>query len=143
MRIHVPGPLRLTLGVVLLGVAVGLSAGTALAAKGGKNGTLSPPSTITLDQAGPHLGGYVTFSVSYAGNVKSPRIQVMCYQDGALVYGEAGPADQSFLLGGASSTWLTNGGPASCTADLFYIVWNGNNPQQVFFLVSTSFDAAG
>jgi hypothetical protein len=38
--------------------------------------------------------------------------------------------------------WLTNGGPASCTADLFYFSWNAGQPTTVI-LASTSFAAAG
>jgi hypothetical protein len=76
--------------------------------------------------------------------VKNPRIQVMCYQNGVMVYSEAGAPDHAFLLGGASSQWVGNGGgPASCHADLFELVWNGNNPQQVTMLASTDFPAAG
>ena len=38
--------------------------------------------------------------------------------------------------------WLTNGGPASCTADLFYFSWSAGQPTTVI-LASTSFAAAG
>jgi hypothetical protein len=104
---------------------------------------VSDPS-ITLDQSDPHLGGVVTFTVRYPTKVKSPRVAVRCYSaDGTLIYAEAGPYDQSFLLGGASSDWLTVGGPAHCTGELFYFVWNGNQPQQYYSLAWTSFDAAG
>lgn len=70
----------------------------------------------------------------------------MCYQNGDLVYGETGSADHMFLLGGnvdRGSIWRIVGGAASCKADLFDLIWNGNNPQEVVWLASTTFDAAG
>ena len=49
----------------------------------------------------------------------------------------------SFLLGGYGSLWDANGGTASCEADLYNLVWNGNQMQQVTMLASTFFDAGG
>jgi hypothetical protein len=56
----------------------------------------------------PSIGDSVTFTVTFSKTVEKygPRIQVMCYQNGTLVYGEAGPYYHAFLLGGASSDWL-------------------------------------
>ena len=135
----------LVLAVILLGVAA-LSVTPGLAAKGGKGkpGTAdSTGSSIALNEAAPHLGGQVTFTVTYPDQVKYPRIAVRCYQDGVMTYAEAGTYDHVFLLGGGWSVWLEHGGPAACTAELFYIVWHGNNTQEVFSLAWTSFDAAG
>jgi len=39
-------------------------------------------------------------------------VEVLCYQDGALVYGEAGSPTDAFLLGGGGSLWLNGGGAA-------------------------------
>jgi len=130
-------------GILVLGVAV-LATDSASAAKGGVKGANLPTAapSITLNEADPHLGGPATFAVTYPAQVKYPRVAVRCYQDGSMVYAEAGPSDQVFLLGGASSDWLRAGGPASCTAELFYIVWNGGNPQEVTTLAWTSFEAA-
>ena len=90
----------------------------------------------------PHLWDYVTFSATYP---KTPdhygvRIQVLCYQDGNLVYGEAGPYSQQFLLGGAMSNWFLSGGASSCHADLYY--WSYNGGQKFNPLASTNFDAS-
>ena len=63
------------------------------------------------------------------------------YQDGNLVYGEAGPYSDLFLLGGAMSIWYLNDGPAICHGDLYY--WSHNGGQKFNFLASTSFEAAG
>ena len=66
------------------------------------------------------LGSSVSFDTGYPTNVKNPRIEVLCYQDGSLTYGEAGGVNEAFRLGGGGSIWLTNGGSADCTANLFY-----------------------
>jgi hypothetical protein len=116
------------------------------------------PAYIALhqDAAGasiaPHLGGEVTFDTAYPSSLKAPRIEVLCYQAGALVYGEAGSADQAqqadltgspgFVLGGGGSTWLTNGGAADCTANLFYFGSKAGK-QTYNLLASTQFAAAG
>lgn len=135
--------LALLVGAVAILGGAAVAAGPALAARGGVHGGAQTVPTITLNETDPHLGGTVSFRVAYPGSVKSPRVQVMCSQGGVLVYGEAGSADHVFLLGGGSSDWLRSGGAADCTADLFYIVWNGNSQQQVTFLASTSFAAGG
>ena len=97
---------------------------------------------IKLNETDPHLGGTVSFTVTYPRTVKSPRYAVRCYQGGVMTYAEARPADEALLLGGGGSVWLTNGGEADCTAELFWIDWSG--PQQVFnTLAWTSFHAAG
>ena len=108
------------------------------------------PSSIILNvpaQAGttapwaPKLGDNVTFTVGYPKTLDhyGVRIQVLCYQDGNLVYGEAGPFSQGFLLGGAMSTWYLNDGPADCHADLYY--WSYNGGQKFNPLASVGFAA--
>jgi len=92
----------------------------------------------------PALGDSVTFSVTFPKSVEKygPRIGVMCYQGDTLVYGEAGPYYQAFLLGGASSIWHNDSqGPAHCVADLFY--WSYQGSQKYNYLASTEFDAGG
>jgi hypothetical protein len=112
--------------------------------------TATTTSSIKLDQTDPYLGSMVTFTVSHPkikGGITS-RIDLKCYQDidgdgkltyqenGAttvskdLVYGETASTDQKaqtdltgqagLTLGGGSSIWKTNGGAATCKADLFY-----------------------
>ena len=107
----------------------------------------------------PALGTLVTFDVAYPSNAKNVRIEVLCYQNGTLVYGEAGSADQTlqqqltgspgFILGGApaingfsgGSIWANVGGAADCTANLFY--FGSKAGQQTFnVLVTTQFVAA-
>ena len=102
-----------------------------------------PSGSLSLNQVAPRLGEYVTFtwSVDHLPGWATPRIQVICSQDDVVVYGEAGPAWQSFLLGGGSSDWLTNGGPAVCVATLYY--WQFH-PSQIFHpLDSVTFAAGG
>jgi hypothetical protein len=77
-------------------------------------------SDTTARAASPSLGSSVSFDTGYPSSVKHPRIEVLCYQSGSLVYGEAGEVNDTFRLGGGGSAWLTNGGSADCTANLFY-----------------------
>ena len=105
-----------------------------------------PTTTLQTFSEGqwPNLGDTVTFTVTYpkTANRYDPRIQVMCYQDGVLVYGEAGPYYQGFHLGGSGSLWLyQTPGPAHCIADLYY--WSYNGGQKFNWLASTEFDAGG
>jgi hypothetical protein len=92
--------------------------------------------------AAPHLGDTVTFSYVLMENVKSPRVQLMCSQNGVTGYAEAYPAaGNSFRLGGTSSTWLANGGPATCVATLYSWIYT---PTEVFVSYATvSFSALG
>jgi hypothetical protein len=111
--------------------------------KGGGGNTTAATAGITLNDPDPHLGEWVTFSVTLPPlpGWADPRIQIMCHQSGVLTYGEAGPFDQPFLLGGGSSEWLTNGGSADCLADLYY--WSYNGGQEWNGMQSASFVAEG
>ena len=132
--------------LVLTGILAAALAVAAAPALG--KGNPQSVSSITLNQSSgltqsqPHLGGSVTFTAVYPTNVKTPRVEVLCYQNGALVYGEAGSPGDAFLLGGGGSLWLTAGGSASCVANLYYFTWNGGQPGTVY-LATTSFDAVG
>jgi hypothetical protein len=119
-----------------------------LAAPALGKGTPHADSSITLNQGGtslaqtaPRLGSTVSFTAVYPGNVKTPRVEVLCYQNGALVYGEAGSPTDTFQLGGGGSLWLTAGGSASCVANLYYFTWNAGTPGTTY-LATTSFAAA-
>jgi hypothetical protein len=136
----------------LIAVIFALGAATpSLAGKGGGSSTQSasitlnqPSAAATTRSAWPALGSSVDFSTSYAKSTKNPRIEIRCYDAaGSMTYAEAGSTDHVFTLGGYSSMWTANGGSANCTARLFDLIWNGNNPQEVVWLASTSFDAAG
>ncbi len=87
------------------------------------------------------LGDTVTFDTVFDGHGHPTlRVQVLAYQDDELVYGEAGDPGHEFVLGGASSFWLANGGPAHCHADLYYFSHQGNHPTTVI-LASCDFEA--
>lgn len=86
------------------------------------------------------LGSTVTFATSYPTSVKNPRIEVLCYQSGLLVFGMAGSVDYAFLLGGGGSIWLDNGGGADCTANLYYFGWKAGTATYNW-LASTHFTA--
>jgi hypothetical protein len=113
-------------------------------AKGSSGGATTPwialASVNGSASVQPKLGSWVTFSTGYSSNIRNPRVEVDCYQNGSLVYGEAGAPYDTFVLGGGSSIWLTTGGPASCTANLFY--WGSHAGTQTYnLLASTSFTA--
>ena len=59
-------------------------------------------------------------------------VTIWCYQNlngdgirerpvdgGDLVYAQMDHPDVGFVLGGGSSDWMTNGGPAECKANLY------------------------
>ena len=108
--------LVLALAVLTLG-ALALGGSDAEAARGGKNRVAD---TVALSQTDPHLGDAVTFAYSTSATGAEVRIQVACYQSGI---GVAWAADQSagtsFILGGSSSHWASNGGAADCVAYLY------------------------
>jgi hypothetical protein len=135
---------RIAMFAVVAAVAALAAVPAAIAGKGG--GKTDP--SITLNQATgfaatqPSLGSYVTFSTVYPTSVQTPRVEVLCSQNGALMYGEAGSPDWAFLLGGGASLWKAAGGPASCVANLYYFSWKAGQPTTVY-LATTKFDATG
>ena len=92
-----------------------------------------------------HYQDKVTFTATGTDRLKNPRAYVRCYQNGELVYGEAGRATDTFLLGGGMSIWvMRGGGAADCWADLFYFKragsnseWNGNGQQEYVWLATS------
>lgn len=116
---------------------------------------LPPADSGTIDLAAgsdARYQGLVSFDVTGTGHLKNPRVWVACSQDGALVYGEGGSSEETFKLGGDMSDWVLNGGgPADCTATLYYILnaagtkeWNGKGGQgETVTLAEVSFAAAG
>lgn len=131
---------RLLIGTAL---AIVLSAGS-LAAQGKQTSViiLNTPAagSTSLTASGawePRLGESVTFTTSFPSKLDANfvYVQVLCYQNGALVFATAGRYDRAFIMGGSVSPWLANGGPASCNADLYY--WG----QKYNHLASTEFSA--
>jgi len=111
-------------------------------AKGGGGGSGATNSWIAVASVSgaagtvPVLGSSVSFSTGYPSNVQNPRIEVLCYQNGSLVYGEAGATTDTFLLGGGGSIWLSTGGGATCTANLFY--FGSHAGSQTYNLLATT-----
>ena len=142
--------------LVILAVAAALIIGTALVGRSdpagaglANAGAASTGSWIALTAVDgrsaaiePSLGSTITFATSYPRTVKNPRIEVLCYQGGELVFGMAGSTTYEFLLGGGGSLWLWGGGAAECTANLFYFGQHAG--QQTYNrLATTSFSAGG
>lgn len=118
--------------MVVAGCAVVASAGPAAA--GGKSGSASVPSSLTLvvldsPDGLPHHGGQVTFAVSTTVTDR-PFVKLDCYQDGAYVYWSSVglfpdyPWTQNFTLN--SNYWT--GGAADCVATLFYSAGHNKFP---------------
>ena len=88
------------------------------------------------------LGGWVLFEVE-AAKQQFDRyrlsVQVLCYQEGHVVFAGSMRPEYAMLLGGYVSPWLESGGPAICVADLYY--WTHAN--KLVVLATTDFDAAG
>ena len=107
-------------------LVVGLIAGTAFAAKGGKGDGGSTLALVVLDEDGvANYGDQVTFHASTTATDR-PFVSLKCYQ-GSLVYsGSAGLFDaymwsKTFTL--RSSYWT--GGAANCDARLYVARSNG------------------
>jgi hypothetical protein len=132
---------------LFVGIAVAIALGVvaspaADAAKGGKPRAAAVVASITLNQANPSLGDTVSFSYTLDPTIDDARIQVVCSQNGMVVYGEAmAAAGNSFTLGGAWSPWLMSGGAADCVATLYS--WDFHPVQTFVPYASTSFHAGG
>lgn len=118
----------------------------ALSAPTKPSGSLAMTSQARLASAAAH-GQTIGLDASYQGTKQQDavRVQVICMQDGSVVYG-----DNSVLTGSPSTVWFVLGepnngtsvwtsGPASCRSDL-YVVSGG---AKVTFLASVGFEAAG
>ena len=140
----------IAIAVMLLGVTA-LSVTPGLAAKGGKGRSPDPApttSSIVLNEADPHFGGTVTFTVTYPDMKYTPFVSVLCSQNGEIVYQYAqwseadGPWVPSLTLWDA--IWAANGGgSANCVADLYYYIWKGQTETALVHLAHTEFVAAG
>lgn len=115
--------LRALLGTTVIGGAMfAAAAGSPAMAQ-----AASPqaPSSITLLASDPALGSLVHFANTYPNGTKNPGDSVACYQNGTVVWSEILSISQAqqygFKLGGDSSPWLTNGGSATCTAELISV----------------------
>ena len=128
----------LLLAMVAAAVAVMLTVPALVNAKR-PNANLAA-SSVSIMQSDPHLGDWVTFSFSVPSTVRYPRVEIRCSQNGELVYAEAGPANQEYLLGSGSSTWKSIGGEADCTVTVYEWDWH---PQQTFHPYATSSFHAG
>jgi hypothetical protein len=128
---------------ILLAICISVFPMGALAGRGGDE---TPPS-LTLRESDPHYGGLATFSVTYPEMRWSPRVRVLCRQNGEVVYqysqGPGGdPWAPQFHLWDA--VWAAHGGgPANCEADLYYYTWRGHEQTGVVYLAHREFTAAG
>jgi hypothetical protein len=129
---------------VVLATCIGILALPATA--GGRKGApAAGTSSIALESYSDlRLGGYAGFDTNAVGLAgwEYPMVAVWCYQSGDLVYMALNKPATEFLLGGAASAWVTNGGGATCEADLYAYGWKGGN-ESIRNLASTGFSATG
>ena len=147
---------RRTFAAIVAAAVTLVLAATALA--GGlpapNSGTISVyvPSSVAGTSSQPKYQGELAFNTTGTGKLRNPLVWVKCYQNGAVVYGGGGSPSEPVKLGGDMSQWVVNGGgPASCTARLYYLLnakgtgeWTGNDAQGgSVTLGETRFEAAG
>ena len=101
--------------------------------KGNGNQSAVAAGTIAVNQTDLHHGDAVTFSVTYSTD--TARIWVRCWQAGEWVYQKTGSEWATFLL--SSATWTS--GEATCTADLYHDVYQGQTLVAREWLAQTSF----
>ena len=138
------------LGSVLgAGAIVAVLAGTSVAGpRVSASGSLSMAGASSkLAAIPPAWGTKVVLDATYKGvkRTDTPRVQIICMQDGSVVYGDSAvlkdsPATVDFTLGipgdGSGTSVWTSGG-ASCRSDLFYTSPNGSYT----LLADVEFDA--
>jgi len=132
---------RIVGGLVFIAV---LAVAVPAAFAGGKNHNATPANIQLESYSDLRLGGVVGFTTT-VGNLSGgqyPMVGVQCSQNGTAVYGELDVVGTEFKLGGDSSQWLTNGGPAKCEGDLYAYGWHGGQ-ETIQLLAQTFFDAAG
>lgn len=135
-------------GALVSLLVVGLMAGTAFAARGGKANPGSGSSTITLaplvtdsnSNGAPNWGDVVVFSISTTATT-APYVNLVCTQGGTVVLNGwkgywDGSLDSNGNFGLASGAW--QGGAAACTAWLTMQTKSGWSR-----LASTSFHVDG
>lgn len=122
--------------VFAVAVAAVLCVGTltARSADAAKSGGSRASASITLDQADPHLGDWITFSTTGRGS----NVQVACYGAGLeIIWSAKQRIGTPFLLGGTDSLWIERGGgSADCYAWLI-----GKDMSRVYAM--TMFTAQG
>jgi hypothetical protein len=122
-------------GALIALIVVGLVAGTTLAAKSARGGSISVVALESSDGV-PHQGQDITFKISTSNPY--PVVSLSCSKNGDVVYGSSGPMywpnmwdfDGVFTL--ASQAWTE--GAADCRADL-----KGTQRGKIVLLASTTF----
>lgn len=110
---------------------------------GGGNTAPTGGSSITLNGTAS-FGSMASFTVLDPPVSGQPEMSVSCSQNGQQVYLEvqmmSGSSPYAPTFGLYSPTWAANGGgPADCTANLFYYTWKGHTETGVVQMASSSF----
>lgn len=109
----------------------------------------TPTGTIVLVTPTPQLGQPCVFNVTTIGlhGSNDPLVELVAFQADVMVYAEvhrfdANGTTATFKLGGDSSAWQQNGGPAHCVALLYYWKWHGVL-EKISLAAPIEFDAVG
>lgn len=113
------------LAVAALGVLLAASFGSSALAQGKGKGKGNAAASVTFtvvmvtdnnSDGLPNWGDQVTFNVS-TPDTSDPRVQLVCSQNGEVVYGATWPLTPVLTL--RSDVWQAGG--ADCTATAYYI----------------------
>jgi hypothetical protein len=136
--------IRIVSGVIIVGAVTVLANGMVPAAS---RSTSSTTSSLNLSSTDPAYGSTITFTATYSSMKWIPEESVICTSNGQTVYGNvqvetsgSSPWTSSWKLW--SQTWANaGGGPAACTAALYYYTWQGKKETGVVYLASSIFTA--
>ncbi len=130
---------RLAVAIAAVLVSVGVTVSPAEAARPAK---VAPSYSVTLDQAAPSLGDVVTFTTTGDRSLRTPVVQVACFQAGVRVWAYNAAPGEPVKLGSDWSPWVVAGGPADCTAGLYDMPWKAGQQSSTLY-AETSFHAEG
>jgi hypothetical protein len=137
---------RAALTLLLTALLTAATTTSALAAKGGGGGTSGSATSAIALTGDPSFGATASFAVTYQTMKWVPEMSVSCSISGKVVYlvaqtpGGSGPWTPQFLLW--SQSWANSGGgPANCTATLYYYTWQGRAETGIVYLAETTFVA--
>jgi hypothetical protein len=138
--------MRKYITIVALGLVAAAIAVPAQAGNGNSGGSASTTSSISLNGTAS-FGGSASFTVVDPPVKGLPEMSVNCWQGDQNVYlgvqMMSGPSPYAPTFTLWSSTWAANGGgPANCTASLFYYTWQGQRETGIVYMATSSFTAS-
>jgi hypothetical protein len=96
-------------------------------------------SNLSLNDAHPHFGETVTFTLRYPAMQETARVRVLCYWNDVWVYQNAQPEGVGASFPGETGAEAK---PTHCTADLFYFTCHCQGERGDADVATTLFDVA-